>query len=49
MLSIGKLATGQHSYYLGKVAEGADDYDSGKGEARGWTSGRTLKTSSTLF
>jgi hypothetical protein len=26
MLSIGKLGTGQESYYLEKVAEGAEDY-----------------------
>jgi hypothetical protein len=26
MLSIGKLGAGQHSYYLDKVAEGAEDY-----------------------
>ncbi|MBN9623353.1 MAG: hypothetical protein J0H06_10425 [Actinobacteria bacterium] len=26
MLAIGKLGTGQESYYLEKVAEGAEDY-----------------------
>jgi hypothetical protein len=26
MLSIGKLGAGQHSYYLDKIAEGAEDY-----------------------
>jgi len=36
MLSIGKLGAGQHSYYLGKVAEGAEDYYSGEGEAAGY-------------
>jgi conjugative relaxase-like TrwC/TraI family protein len=36
MLSIGKLGAGQHSYYLGKVAEGAEDYYSGEGEAEGY-------------
>ena len=36
MLSIGKLGAGQHSYYLDKVAEGAEDYYSGEGEAEGW-------------
>ncbi len=35
MLSIGKLGTGQESYYLEKVAEGAEDYYSGEGEAEG--------------
>ncbi|HXV05909.1 MAG TPA: MobF family relaxase [Solirubrobacterales bacterium] len=38
MLSIGKLGTGQERYYLEKVAEGAEDYYSGKGEIAGqWT------------
>jgi conjugative relaxase-like TrwC/TraI family protein len=36
MLSVGKLGAGQHSYYLGKVAEGAEDYYSGEGEAEGY-------------
>jgi conjugative relaxase-like TrwC/TraI family protein len=35
MLSIGKLGTGQENYYLEKVAEGAEDYYSGEGEAQG--------------
>jgi len=35
MLSIGKLGAGQHSYYLEKVAEGAEDYYAGEGEAEG--------------
>jgi conjugative relaxase-like TrwC/TraI family protein len=35
MLSIGKLGKGQESYYLEKVAEGAEDYYSGKGEEAG--------------
>ncbi|HXV05251.1 MAG TPA: MobF family relaxase [Solirubrobacterales bacterium] len=35
MLSIGKLGTGQERYYLEKVAEGAEDYYSGKGEIAG--------------
>ena len=35
MLSIGKLGHGQERYYLDKVAEGAEDYYSGEGEARG--------------
>jgi hypothetical protein len=26
MLSIGKMGAGQEGYYLGKVAEGAEDY-----------------------
>ena len=29
MLTIGKLGIGQESYYLEKVAEGAEDYYSG--------------------
>jgi conjugative relaxase-like TrwC/TraI family protein len=40
MLSIGKLGTGQESYYLEKVAEGAEDYYAGEGEAEGyWVGG----------
>jgi conjugative relaxase-like TrwC/TraI family protein len=35
MLSIGKLGAGQERYYLDKVAEGAEDYYTGKGEAEG--------------
>jgi conjugative relaxase-like TrwC/TraI family protein len=35
MLSIGKLGKGQESYYLEKVAEGAEDYYSGEGEKAG--------------
>jgi conjugative relaxase-like TrwC/TraI family protein len=35
MLSIGKLGRGQERYYLDKVAEGAEDYYSGEGEAEG--------------
>ena len=34
MLSIGKLGRGQERYYLDKVAEGAEDYYAGEGEAR---------------
>jgi conjugative relaxase-like TrwC/TraI family protein len=38
MLSIGKLGVGQERYYLSKVAEGAEEYYSGEGEAAGeWT------------
>lgn len=36
MLSIGKLGRGQERYYLDKVAEGAEDYYSGAGEAEGY-------------
>ena len=36
MLSIGKLGASQHRYYLDKVAEGAEDYYSGEGEAEGY-------------
>ncbi|MFL5902021.1 MAG: MobF family relaxase [Solirubrobacterales bacterium] len=40
MLSIGKLGKGQENYYLEKVAEGAEDYYSGEGEAEGqWLGG----------
>jgi TrwC relaxase len=35
MLSIGKLGSGQETYYLERVAEGAEDYYSGQGEAEG--------------
>ena len=35
MLTIGKLGIGQERYYLDKVAEGAEDYYSGEGEAAG--------------
>lgn len=35
MLSIGKLGAGQERYYLDKVAQGAEDYYSGEGEAEG--------------
>jgi len=35
MLSIGKLALGQHRYYEQQVARGADDYYAGRGEAPG--------------
>jgi len=38
MLSAGRLGRGQERYYLEKVAEGAEDYYSGEGEAPGeWT------------
>lgn len=38
MLSIGKLGAGQERYYTERVAEGAEDYYSGRGEAEGyWT------------
>ena len=36
MLSIGKMGAGQEGYYLAKVAEGAEDYYSGDGEAEGY-------------
>jgi conjugative relaxase-like TrwC/TraI family protein len=35
MLTIGKLGAGQADYYLEKVADGAEDYYSGEGEATG--------------
>jgi len=38
VLSIGKLALGQQAYYAKQVAQGRDDYYSGRGEAPGdWT------------
>jgi conjugative relaxase-like TrwC/TraI family protein len=43
MLSIGKLGAGQHAYYLGKVAEGAEDYYSGEGEAEGYWAGEAAR------
>jgi TrwC relaxase len=39
MLTIGKLGAGQERYYLEKVADGAEDYYSGEGEAPGRWSG----------
>ena len=36
MLSIGKMGGGQERYYLEKVAEAAEDYYSGEGEAEGY-------------
>ena len=35
MLSIGKIALGQHRYYEQQVAGGEDDYYSGRAEAPG--------------
>ena len=35
MLSIGKVAAGQHRYYEEQVGRGADDYYTGRGEAPG--------------
>ena len=35
MVSIGKIALGQHRYYEQQVAHGADDYYSGRGEVPG--------------
>jgi conjugative relaxase-like TrwC/TraI family protein len=35
VLSIGKIALGQHRYYEQQVAQGADDYYAGRGEAAG--------------
>jgi len=43
MLSIGKLGKGQERYYLDKVAEGAEDYYSGEGEAEGQWLGDAAK------
>ncbi|HUY59132.1 MAG TPA: MobF family relaxase [Solirubrobacteraceae bacterium] len=35
MVSIGKIAVGQHAYYEQQVAQGADDYYTGRGEVPG--------------
>jgi conjugative relaxase-like TrwC/TraI family protein len=43
MLSIGKIALGQHRYYEQQVAAGEDDYYSGRGEAPGEWIGRGAK------
>ena len=40
MLSIGKLGAEQAGYYERQVADGRDDYYSGKGEPPGWWTGR---------
>src|SRR2546429_5766354 len=40
MLSIGKIALGQHRYYEQQVAQGWDDYYAGRGEAPGEWVGR---------
>ena len=34
-MSIGKIAVGQHRYYEQQVAQGADDYYTGRGEVPG--------------
>jgi conjugative relaxase-like TrwC/TraI family protein len=39
MLSIGKLGAGQERYYTERVAGGAEDYYSGRGEAEGYWTG----------
>lgn len=39
MLNIGKLAPGQHRYYLDAVARGREDYYTGSGEAPGYWRG----------
>jgi conjugative relaxase-like TrwC/TraI family protein len=39
MVSIGKLGAGQERYYTERVAEGAEDYYSGRGEAEGYWAG----------
>jgi len=56
MLSIGKIALGQHRYYERQVAAGEDDYYSGRGESPGQWTGRgaaalnlTGKVTSTHF
>jgi conjugative relaxase-like TrwC/TraI family protein len=43
MLSIGKLALGQQRYYEQSVAQGQDDYYSGRGEAPGEWAGERLR------
>jgi conjugative relaxase-like TrwC/TraI family protein len=43
MLSIGKLGAGQERYYTERVAGGAEDYYSGRGEAEGyWLGGAAV-------
>ena len=39
VVSIGKIAVGQHAYYEQQVAQGADDYYTGRGEMPGEWSG----------
>jgi len=39
VVSIGKIAVGQHAYYEQQVAQGADDYFTGRGEVPGQWSG----------
>jgi conjugative relaxase-like TrwC/TraI family protein len=39
VVSIGKIAVGQHAYYEQQVAQGADDYYTGRGEVPGEWSG----------
>ncbi len=47
MLTIGKLGAGQEAYYLDKVAQGAEDYYTGEGEAEGrWTGDAAAKLGS---
>ncbi len=43
MLSIGKLGVGQEAYYTERVAEGAEDYYSGRGEAEGYWIGSAAR------
>jgi len=43
MLSIGKLGAGQERYYTEKVAEGQEDYYSGRGEAEGYWLGDSAR------
>jgi conjugative relaxase-like TrwC/TraI family protein len=43
MLSIGKLGVGQERYYTEKVAEGAEDYYAGEGEAEGYWLGNAAE------
>jgi hypothetical protein len=42
VLSIGKLAVEQSRYYERQVAQGRDDYYSGRGEAPGRWAGRAF-------
>src|SRR5918994_988558 len=43
VLSIGKLAPGQHDYYLDTVARGAEEYYTAAGEAPGRWTGRSVR------
>jgi TrwC relaxase len=43
VLTIGKLGAGQERYYLDQVAQGAEDYYAGEGEAQGQWKGHAAR------